>query len=192
MVNHIRPDGGSFHLVAYNSTTGVVIHRGTVQGYADNSTWSRGQAWGIYGFANMYAHTHHFDYLDTARRMASYFLTNTPTDGIVPWDFNAPLTPPRPADSSAAMIAANGLILLAQQENSLSPRNLTGYTYYMDAVVKLLHDTTNLAWRPAWQSLLANGTVNNPQQNNLTGIVYGDYYFIKAGNDLITMGLAVC
>lgn len=32
---------------------------------------------------------------------------------------------------------------------------------------------TALAWRPEWQSLLANGTVNNPQLNNLTGIVYG-------------------
>lgn len=69
MINHVRPDGeferlvttrsllihyllgSSFHVVEYNSTTGDVIDRRTSQGYADNSTWTRGQAWGIYGFA---------------------------------------------------------------------------------------------------------------------------------------------
>lgn len=80
---------------------------------------------------------------------------------------------------------------------------------------QLLRENTELAWRPAWQSLLANGTVNNPEGNNLTGIVYGqaysglrvalcdtedrrdfiyvgDYFFVKAGNDLLSMGLASC
>ena len=77
MVNHVRPDGmylpvyllvphfddikyvdvswflgSSFHVVDYNSTTGVVIDRRTSQGYSNSSTWSRGQSWGIYGFAN--------------------------------------------------------------------------------------------------------------------------------------------
>ena len=51
-INHDRPDASSYHVVDYNSTTGAVISRHTSQGYADNSTWSRGQAWGIYGFAN--------------------------------------------------------------------------------------------------------------------------------------------
>ncbi|KAI0373266.1 d-4,5 unsaturated-glucuronyl hydrolase-like protein [Pilatotrama ljubarskyi] len=190
MVNHIRANGGSFHVVDYNSTTGAVIRQRTSQGYADNSTWSRGEAWGIYGFANMFKHTRKFDYLQTARKMAKYWITNTPSDGIIPWDFNAPLVPPRPADSSAATIAANGLLLLADQE--LSILNITGSIYYTNEVIKMLDANTKLAWRPAWQSLLANGTVNNPAQNNLTGIVYGDYFFIKAGNELVSRGLARC
>jgi hypothetical protein len=48
--------GSTFHVVEYNSTTGVVIRRRTSQGYADNSTWSRGQSWAIYGFANSERH----------------------------------------------------------------------------------------------------------------------------------------
>lgn len=121
-------------------------------------------------------------------------------------DFNAPLVPPRPADSSAAMIAANGLILLSEGELSLQPPNTTGANYYTNAAIEvsalqpltlafyltvdhmsinvltvprplsllqLIANMTALAWRPSWQSLLANGTVNNPQLNNLTGIVYG-------------------
>ncbi|KAH9948114.1 glycoside hydrolase family 88 protein [Amylocystis lapponica] len=192
MQNHVRSDGSSFHVVEYNGTTGDVVARFTAQGYADNSTWSRGQAWGIYGFANMYKNTQQLDFLDTSRRMAEYFLTNLPPDGIVPWDFNAPLDPPRPADSSAAMIAVNGLILLAHQEMSLAPANTTGAVYYVTSAIQILSNNTQLAWRPEWQSLLANGTVNNPEGNNLTGIVYGDYYFVKAGNELVSMGVASC
>ncbi|KAH9934963.1 d-4,5 unsaturated-glucuronyl hydrolase-like protein [Fomitopsis serialis] len=200
MQHHVRPDGSSFHVVEYNATSGDVIARFTAQGYSNSSTWSRGQAWGIYGFANstaidaptVYMHTHIFDYLETSRHMASYFLAHLPDDGVVPWDFNAPLTPPRPADSSAAMVAANGLILLAQQEASLIPSNTTGYSYYIEAAVELLRANIELAWRPSWQSLLANGTVNNPEHNNLTGIVYGDYYFVKAGNELLNMNITAC
>ncbi|CAL1703456.1 unnamed protein product [Somion occarium] len=192
MINHLRPDGSSFHVVDYNSTTGAVIDQRTSQGFADNSTWSRGQAWGIYGFANMYKNTQIFDFLETARRMAQYFLDNMPSDGIVPWDFNAPLNPPRPADTSAAMIAANGLILLAQQELTLHPPNIVGSTTYLASAIDIIKKTTTLAWKPSWQSLLSNGTVNNPARNNLTGIVYGDYYFIRAANELVSMGLTPC
>ncbi|KIP02629.1 glycoside hydrolase family 88 protein [Phlebiopsis gigantea 11061_1 CR5-6] len=191
-VNHVRPDGGSFHVVDYNATTGSVISRHTSQGYADNSTWSRGQSWGVYGFANMFKHTGNISYLETSRRMAAYFLDNLPDDGIVPWDFNAPLVPPRPADSSAAMVVANGLLLLSQGELSLSPPNKTGSDYYTSAAIQIVANMTALAWRPEWQSLLANGTVNNPQLNNLTGIVYGDYYFVRAGNELVSLGIATC
>ncbi|OCH85221.1 d-4,5 unsaturated-glucuronyl hydrolase-like protein [Obba rivulosa] len=190
MQNHIRPDGGSFHVVEYNATTGAVVARFTSQGYSNSSTWSRGEAWGIYGFSNMFKHTRHLDYLETARRMAAYWIRNTPSDGIIPWDFNAPLVPPRPADSSAAMIAVNGFLLLAEQEKSVF--NESGAIYYTNEALRMLQANTALAWRPEWQSLLANGTVNNPEHNNLTGIVYGDYFFVTAGNQLVELGLASC
>jgi len=188
MKNHIRADGGTWHVVTYNSATGSVIKKGTAQGYADGSTWSRGQAWAINGFANMYGHTKDIKYLVTARRLADHFLANVPKDGIVPWDFNAPLEPaPRPADSSAATIAATGLLLLAKYET-----NNAASKKYSSAAIDLLNSITKLAWRPSWQSILTNGTVNKPANNALTGIVYGDYYFIKAGNDLVSLGLAGC
>jgi len=191
MQNHVRADGSSFHLVTYNGTTGAVIFQGTAQGYSDNSTWSRGQAWGIYGFTNMFLHTHDPKYLATARSMATYFVKNIPSSGIVPWDFNAQ-TPS--ADTSAATIAATSLLLLAQMEMSLSPANSTGRDFWSNAAIKILADTTTLAWQPTWQSLLSNGTVNNRASppNNSTGIVYGDYYYVKAGNELLSMELANC
>jgi uncharacterized protein YyaL (SSP411 family) len=188
MKNHIRADGSTWHVVEYNSTTGVVIRKRTAQGFSDSSTWSRGQAWGIYGFANMYKFTNNTNYLATARRLATYFLNNLPSDNIVPWDFNAPLTPaPRPADSSAATIAVNGLLLLAQQETTAAAKQP-----WIDGAFTILNNINKLAWKPSWQSLLSNGTVNKPANNFLTGIVYGDYYYIKAGNELVSMGLTSC
>src|SRR5258706_30437 len=41
--HHFRPDYSSFHLVNYDSTTGAVIARQTVQGLSDDSAWARGQ-----------------------------------------------------------------------------------------------------------------------------------------------------
>ncbi|KAG6811320.1 hypothetical protein H0H92_007984 [Tricholoma furcatifolium] len=186
--NHIRPDGSTWHLVEYNSTTGLVIDKKTVQGYANNSTWSRGQAWGIYGFTNMYKRTQMENYLLTARRLADYFITHLPADGVVPWDFNAPLIPPpRPADSSAANIAAMALLLLAEVETD--PANAE---YYTTSAINIVNAITKLAWNPSWQSILSNGTVNWPEGNMLTGIVYGDYYYIKVGTELISRKLAKC
>jgi hypothetical protein len=63
---------------------------------------------------------------------------------------------------------------------------------WIDGAFTILNNITTLAWKPSWQSLLSNGTVNWPADNFLTGIVYGDYYFIRAGNQLVTMGLASC
>ncbi|KAF9072874.1 glycoside hydrolase family 88 protein [Rhodocollybia butyracea] len=186
MINHFRADGSTWHVVEYNSTNGTVIRKRTSQGFSDNSTWSRGQSWAIYGFANMYNHTQNPDFLNTAQRAADYFLDNMPSDGIVPWDFNAPLVPPpRPADSSAATIAANGLLLLAQVDPTQADK-------WTNAALEILRNITSLAWDPSWQSLLSNGTVNWPEDNFLTGITYGDYYYITAANVLVQMGLAEC
>lgn len=85
----------------------------------------------------MHTYTNNITFLETARTLASYFLAHVPSNGIVPWDFQAPLNPPRPADSSAAMVATNGLLLLAQRELALTPANATGAKYWSDAAVKV-------------------------------------------------------
>ncbi|TFK27350.1 glucuronyl hydrolase [Coprinopsis marcescibilis] len=187
MANHIRADGGSWHVIDYNSTSGNVIRKRTAQGYSDSSTWTRGQSWGIYGFANMYRLTGDVKYLDTARRMARFFINNLPSDGVVPWDFNAPLNPTRPADSSAAALVANALLLIARQETDQGQ-----IKYWTDNAIRILNSITRVAWKANWQSLLSNGTVHKPQNNQNTGTVYGDYYYLLAGNELIRRQLVSC
>jgi threonine/homoserine efflux transporter RhtA len=85
----------------------------------------------------VYRRTRLVRYLDTTQRMADYFLNNIPVDDVVPWDFNAPLVPARPADTSAAMIAVNGLLLLAKQEQSIAPVNQSGVSHYSQAAIKV-------------------------------------------------------
>lgn len=194
MVNHIRADGSTYHVVTYNSDTGAVMHQGTAQGYSDSSTWSRGQAWGMYGFTSMYNRTGNATYLDTARRLSTFYINHLPEDNLVPfWDFNAPSTPTPPRDTSSATIAASAMLFLSQMETRAG--NQTGSDLWRDHAISLLYDTAALGFKgqnAGWESILSNGTANNPNFNNNTGLVYGDYYFIKAGNMLLEMGLANC
>ena len=78
--------------------------------------------------------------------MASYFLNNIPADGVIPWDFNAPLVPARPADTAAAMIAANGLVLLAQQEQCIIPTNESAVSYYLNAAIQVPFPLSSLQY----------------------------------------------
>lgn len=102
-------------------------------------------------YCTVYQNTKEERYLDTSRRMATYFVDNTPSNGIVPWsvhgmlytyvscklivifrDFNAPDNSDRPADSSAAMITAMAFIVLSQIEQSLSPSNTSGSDFWLE------------------------------------------------------------
>ncbi|KAG8718581.1 hypothetical protein FRC08_004949 [Ceratobasidium sp. 394] len=177
--NHIRPDGSSYHVVDYNQNTGAVIKKYTAQG----------QAWGIYGFAKMFNLTTQPQYLNTSRQMAKVFLSRLPTNGVPPWDFDAPASN-RPADTSAAMITAEGLFILSAAETHVG--NSTGATYYQEKAVKLMTDNFKFAFKPTWDSILSNGTSNNPQNNKNTGLIYGDFYALQAGNTMLKLGLASC
>ncbi len=108
--NHIRPDSSTFHVVDYDVDSGYVKWQGTKQGYSDSSTWSRGQAWGIYGYTMMFNYTHDTLYLNTAKKLLAYYMKNLPADNIPYWDFNAPNIPNEPRDVSAAAITASALI----------------------------------------------------------------------------------
>jgi len=115
MKNHYRPDYSSYHVVDYDSITGTVIHKQTAQGYADNSSWARGQAWGLYGFTMMYRETQDPQYLEQAQKVAAYIINypTLPKDKIPYWDYNAPNIPNEPRDASAAAITASALIELS-------------------------------------------------------------------------------
>lgn len=230
MAHHVRPDGSSFHVCDYSATTGSVYLCRTAQGLADNSTWARGQAWGIYGFAEFYSLTADPAYLHTAQRMADWFLDHLPEDGLPLWDFDAePLPNVTPRDSSAATIASSGLILLQSQlEKSEYPRAKTaqrpkkhhyqqnrGGRNYTAAATDLLSASIKLALAgeisfadcaplgaetfidtPAntnvsrgFEGLLMHATSNNnpnaDPRNFDSGLSYGDFYFVEAGDRLL-------
>lgn len=240
MAHHIRPDDSSFHVCDYSSLTGAVYLCGTAQGLANNSTWARGQAWGIYGFAEIYALTGDEAYLRTSQRMADRFLEHLPEDGLPFWDFDAAYKPGvTPKDSSAAIIAVSGLIMLQKQlEKSRSKSRSKSTSKYApklarpdteshnvnfhdrdsrSAALLLLRSSIELALAreirfpgspplgaetylntPAttevsrgFESILMHGTSNNNPQadprNFDSGLSYGDFYFVEAGNRLLEL-----
>ena len=139
MKNQIRSDFSSYHVVNYAPDTGEILHRQTAQGYADSSTWARGQAWGIYSFTMVYRYTKDERFLQTAINMADFFLNhkNLPNDCIPYWDFNAGekgFNPDFeyvssdykviPRDVSAACIVASALFELCGYVSDINKKQL--------------------------------------------------------------------
>jgi len=114
MKKAIRPDGSSYHVIEFDPETGEVLKKRTHQGYSDESTWARGQAWGIYGFANAFRNTGDERFLKISQLMADFFLNHLPADQVPFWDLNLSGNGTT-RDASAAAVAASGLFLLSEQ-----------------------------------------------------------------------------
>ncbi|MBZ0300428.1 MAG: glycoside hydrolase family 88 protein, partial [Anaerolineae bacterium] len=108
----VRGDGSTAHEGIFDLDTGEFIRQTTHQGYRGDSCWVRGLAWSLYGFAVAYRFTGDARYLATSRANAECFLTHTPSDGITPYDYDAP-DGERPIDTSGTAIGAAGLLKLA-------------------------------------------------------------------------------
>lgn len=176
--NHVRPDGSTYHLVTYDPATGAVKSRTTVQGYSNTSTWSRGQAWALYGFTIAYRETGNALFLDTARKTADYYISHLPSDSVPYWDFQAPGIPNEPRDTSSAAIAASGLLELSRHDPDAARKST--YRTAATTILTSLSSASYLSEGTSYQSILLHGTQNKNNGNYDTGIVYGDYYFIEA------------
>jgi unsaturated chondroitin disaccharide hydrolase len=172
----VRPDGSTFHVVDFDPASGAGKRRRTHQGLNDSSTWARGQAWALHGFTIAYRHVRDTRFLDTARRTADWFISHLPADKVPYWDFQAAAAG-QPRDSSAAAIAASGLLELAR----LDP-DLTRARRYRDAAGAMLDSLSSSAYLAKGtlsQAILLHGTSNKPEGSYDTGLVYGDYYFLE-------------
>lgn len=192
--NHIRPDFSSYHVVDYDPETGKVKSRETYQGFADNSTWSRGQAWGVYGFTMTYRETGNPVFLEAARKMADFFLEhpNLPEDKIPYWDFNVGKPgfeppwnydpekyPEIPRDASAATIVASALFELADFVDAKTGKK---YLKAAEDMLKSLSSSQYLA-----EEGTNGGFILKHASGGVTGNVevdvplsYADYYFVEA------------
>lgn len=168
--NHIRSNGSTYHVVDYNND-GTVIGKSTHQGYSTESTWSRGQAWGIYGFTVMYRFTKNDTFLNVALNLANYFIDNLPADFIPFTDFDAPNIPNTTRDASAAAIACSALF------------ELQGYVEndkYKNAALDILNSLINnyIAKNTVHHSVLKKTTTRYGDTER--GLIYADYYFLEA------------
>lgn len=177
LAHHIRPDGSTAHVCDFDPETGAFLKHDTHQGLSASSCWSRGQAWGVYGFADCYRATGEAAFLSASRRLVEYIWPRLPADLVPFWDFDSPLIPDDVRDSSAASVLASGLLNLASVENDSELAVL-----WQDRAVSILeslwHNYTSLGTEEA--SLLLHGTRSKPHNLMDHGLIYGDYYFFEA------------
>ena len=193
MQNHVRPDYSSYHVINYDPQTGKVQNKETNQGFANNSTWARGQGWGIYGFTMAFRETGDKRFLETACGMADFYLnhSNLPADKVPYWDFNTnqpgytPVWKYDPAafseiprDASAAAIVSSALF-------ELSTYSKENQEKYYTAAVDMLRSLSSQNY------LAAAGTNNYFILKHSVGsiphgfevdspLIYADYYFLEA------------
>jgi len=177
LANHIRPDGSVYHVVEYDIETGECKGPAPhTQGYeAESSSWSRGQAWALYGFIISYMYTKEARYLDAAKRVAHYFIAAICNDGYIPRaDFRAPEEPVY-IDISAGAIAACGLIEIAKSVPAFEKKMyLQGALHIMKALCEKQCDFSEEE-----ESILQNSSACYGQGEHRPWI-YGEYYFIEA------------
>ena len=174
----VRPDASTFHTFHMDTQTGAPLYGTTHQGFADDSCWARGQAWGIYGFALGYAHSGRTDLVVLSAKLANYFLNRLPDDLICRWDLIF-VEGDEPRDSSAAEIAACGLLELARHLPNTDP-DRTLYVRAAWGIVARL-DAAYLAPIQGSNGLLAHAVYHMP---NRVGIdeccIWGDYFYLEA------------
>lgn len=176
MRDHVRPDGSVNHIVVHDTENpDTVIETKGGQGYGVGSCWSRGASWALYGFALAYIHAKDEKYLNTAKKVANYFITNLSLNDFKPLcDFRAPEEPVI-YDSTAGAIAACGLIEIAKNVPEFEK------DIYLNAAVKLLKslEANFCNWEENEDSILQMGTVMYTSGHHRP-IIYGDYFFTEA------------
>ena len=180
MKTFVRPDGSCNHIVIFDPKTGEVLDNPAGQGYASGSSWSRGQAWGLYGFVLSYLQTGKTEYLDTAKRIANYFISQISDDWLPRVDFRQP---PEPVlrDNVAGNVAACGLLELGRALPAYEGR------MYFDAALRILcaqeKDAAN--WKLDDPAIFTKCTAAyHDEPNRHITMNYGDYFFIEAINKL--------
>ncbi len=187
MKTFVREDGSVNHIVVFDPFTGEMKESLGGQGYGVGSSWTRGQSWGIYGFALSYRYTGDRKYLETSRKIADYVLSAMPDSYLVPIDYRQPEGVDL-EDSTAAAITASGLIELAALLGDEE-----GADKYLEAALRLLKtlDEKRISWTLETDNLLNNCAVDYHGDGHNMSIIYGDYYFIEAVMKLAGKALTI-
>lgn len=185
MKHQFRPDGTCYHVAVYDPKNGNFLRGITHQGYADNSTWARGQAWAIYGYTMVYRETQDKKFLDFACKVTDAYLKRLPDDYVPYWDFDDPAIPQAPRDASAACVVASALLELQKYCPEEKGKE------YKENAVKMLASLSGDSYRSPERrsSFLDHSTGHHPAGSEIdASIIYADYYYIEALQRLSRLG----
>lgn len=175
----VRGDGSTAHEGIFDLETGAFLRHSTQQGWRADSCWSRGLTWALYGFGSCYEYTRDPRFLDTAERCADYYLTHTGPDGVPPWDFQAPEDSRKLVDTSAAAIAASGLLRLCR----MLPDPVKGFYYWSSAlhILRTLCEKYTARNDPQWEGILKGGVYHIHKNLGVNeSVMWGEYFFCEA------------
>lgn len=180
MKEHFRPDGSCYHVIDYSIKDGKVRHRQTAQGYADESVWSRGQAWAVYGYVVCYRETKDRKYLDQALKTFNFMKNHKamPADLIPYWDMDAPNIPDAPRDASTASCMASALYEIS----TMDVPDAGSYKVYADSILVSLSSPAYRAELGTNGNFILMHSVGSIPHNSEIDVPlnYADYYFIEA------------
>lgn len=173
----IREDGSVRHIVRFDPDTGEVAEYIGGQGYAPESAWSRGTSWALHGLALAAHHTGRQDYLDAAKRVAHFFVSQLEEDFVPVWDFRAPEDTKWLRDSSAGACAACGLLAIA---DLVSESEAKSYRRAGERILESLYRNYGAFEDENEEGLILHGTSHYPERRNMdVPLIYGDYYFVE-------------
>ncbi|MWV43123.1 glucuronyl hydrolase [Paenibacillus sp. HJL G12] len=175
----IREDASSFHTFYMDTETGAPKYGSTAQGYSDDSCWSRGQAWGIYGFPLSYRYTEDEELIDLTKKVANYFLNRLPDDYVAYWDLIF-TGGPEERDSSAAAIAVCGLLETSSHLPLTDPLKRQ-YENAASHILESLIDNYMTRDVPSSNGILLHAVYSKPGNNGVDECcIWGDYYMFEA------------
>ncbi|MBJ7882994.1 glycoside hydrolase family 88 protein [Gelidibacter salicanalis] len=178
MKNHFRPDLTSWHVIEYDSINGDILNRHTKQGFSDDSRWSRGLAWGVYGYTMVYKETKDKKFLDFAQKITDKYLQLLPEDMVPAWDFDVQQDPKEEKDASAAAIVASALLDLSTMVESKEDQER-----YYNAAIKMLNSLASPKYSAVGKadSFLLHSTGAKSLGHEIdVALIYADYYYIEA------------
>lgn len=182
----VRADHSTYHAVEYDPVMGKRLRGYTFQGYADESTWPRGQAWAIYGYVVSARETGKVEYLHLAEQLATYYLGRLQNSLIPPWDFDAPKERGTLRDSAAAAIAASALLDLGQLHVDLGAGD-KWITHSLAMLEELCRDF--LAREQHHRGLLKHGCYSKPHNEGVdSATMFGDFFFVEALTKVLLPG----
>lgn len=180
----IRPDFSTYHTYFFNRKTGDAICGATNQGYADESYWSRGQAWVIYGiqlFLQYCPLTFEKENQRFLNVLTSY--REMLNDDLIPvWDFKA-LEDKQLKDSSAAAIVICGLqtYLNSRNKEFSQQREVSDLKNKMLEELMAHYDSLHLENDAEIDGLLLHSMHHWPRKQGVDeAVLWGDYFYFEA------------
>ncbi len=175
----VRGDGSTAHEGIFDTASGEFLRQSTHQGWRGDSAWARGQAWALYGFGTAYAFTRDARFLHTAEACADFYIERTPAGGVPPNDWDEP-NPALPYESSAAAIAASGMLDLA--DLTTDPARGQRYREVAWRILDTLTGPEFLASEtPGWEGILKHGIYHQRKGLGVDeSVMWGDYFFLEA------------